>query len=235
MNIIMYKNALLGKVELQTQLFLFNTNTLLINDNIDINVKNIIIEFAKTKDIAIVGNIKYNELKNIFDQDVLQHIKFIFANDCIMTCNIKTPWSENYIQKTINFLLQLTINLNLPYKRGSFIKYNSECINYSPIGFDCNIEEQKLFTSYDEEKGIRKDIINMILNQFENIRVQMDNSIGIQLEPIINNNYVMEYLQKYTNIHYFNNSTKVDFASNDEINLIFYNNFTSDKIMEKLL
>ena len=83
-------------------------------------------------------------------------------------------------------------------------------INISPIGRNCSQQEREGFYKLDEEKGIRKNIVNYLSEELKSLNLSF--SIGGQISIDIfpkgwDKTYCLQFLKQYENIHFFGDKT----------------------------
>jgi phosphomannomutase len=179
-------------------------------------MKSLLLQLSNKCHIGIVGGGSYDKITEQLnhDQELISKFQFICSENGIMTYqndklihknSIKEKWSEDFIQGIINYLLTLTAELKLPYKRGSFIRFRNGMLYYTPIGSDCSWEERIHFSNLDKEKYIRKLLVENILKKFKNkdIDVRLGGMIGIGIHPLNwDKTYVLQFLNDYQDISY---------------------------------
>ena len=55
--------------------------------------------------------------------------------------------------------LNVPVQNNVTYKRGTFIEFRTGMLNISPIGRNCARDERNAFEEYDLKNNIRKDMV----------------------------------------------------------------------------
>jgi len=83
-------------------------------------------------------------------------------------------------------------------------------INISPIGRNCSQQEREDFYKLDEEKGIRKNIVNYLSEELKSLNLSF--SIGGQISIDIfpkgwDKTYCLQFLKQYEKIHFFGDKT----------------------------
>jgi phosphomannomutase len=99
--------------------------------------------------------------------------------------NIIDVMGEQLLQAIINYVLRYIAQAELPYKRGSFVRFRNGMLYITPIGGDCNAKERAAFAKYDEIHEVRRKMIRDLLQEFgrDKIDVKMGGQIGIGLHP----------------------------------------------------
>ena len=148
---------------------------------------------SKKYKISVVGG---GTLKNITTQlgIAIEYVEYIFSEngtvvykgkDLINKLDLRTKLGEVLLKRLINFLLKYMSNLDLPFKRGTFIEFRTGLLNISPVGRNCTLDERELFAAYDKENKILKTFKETIENEFkdEQISICYGGKISIDLYP----------------------------------------------------
>jgi len=115
-------------------------------------------------------------------------------------------------------LLHYIADLDIPKKRGTFIEFRSGMINVCPIGRNCNQEERIEFYNYDNEHGIRKQLVEVLKKKFPqfNLTYSIGGQISIDVFPKgWDKTYCLRHVQEknFKEIHFFGDKT--DEGGND--------------------
>lgn len=129
--------------------------------------------------IAIVtgANIEkmYEQLRG---QKILNLFDFIFPENGIVhiengievqKSSFSEKLGEEALRTFINFVLHYIADLDLPFKRGTFIEYRNGMMNISPTGRQCSAEERKIFHEFDKKHQVRSKMIEALKEEFEDI------------------------------------------------------------------
>lgn len=76
---------------------------------------------------------------------------------------------EEKLQDFINFVLRYISELQLPFKRGTFVEFRTGMLNISPVGRNCSHEERLQFYEYDNEYHVREKFIQALKKEFPNL------------------------------------------------------------------
>jgi phosphomannomutase len=76
---------------------------------------------------------------------------------------------EDALQNFINFVLRYISELQLPFKRGTFVEFRTGMINISPVGRNCSKKEREQFYEYDNEHHIREKFIQALRKEFPDL------------------------------------------------------------------
>lgn len=83
--------------------------------------------------------------------------------------NRKEKLGEETLKSDINFVLRYIADLELPFKRGTFIEYRNGMMNISPTGRQCTNEERRIFHEFDKEQQVRKKMIEALKKEFHDV------------------------------------------------------------------
>lgn len=195
------------------KLLLFDVDGTLAKSTLKINkdMKDKLKEIYNNKkyEMCIVGGGDYNHIINQIGIETSKFFTFIFSENGLVTYknnklfhknNIRNKMGEDLIKRVINYTLKYIANLNIPFKRGSFIRFRNGMLYITPIGGDCNKEEREYFDTYDKIHNIRGKMIKDLLKEFgkNNIDVLLGGQIGIGLHP---KGWDKSYILKFINIY----------------------------------
>jgi phosphomannomutase len=76
---------------------------------------------------------------------------------------------EDQYKKLSSFILHYIADLDLPFKRGTFIEFRNGMINVSPVGRNCSIPERIEYEKFDLEHKIREKFIEAIKKEFPDL------------------------------------------------------------------
>lgn len=83
--------------------------------------------------------------------------------------SIQDMLGEDSLQDFINFVLRYISELQLPFKRGTFVEFRTGMINVSPVGRNCSKKEREQFYEYDSEHHIREKFIQALKREFPDL------------------------------------------------------------------
>lgn len=182
--------------------------------------------YNKIKPIATIGLVGGSDLDKMFEQlngqTILQHFDYIFPeNGLVQIVNgtevgrqsIHKHLGEQKLQRFINFVLKYLSELELPFKRGTFIEFRNGMLNVCPIGRNCSREERNFFADYDAKHNIRSTMIKKLEEEFSDIDLKY--SIGGQISFDVfphgwDKSYALQFVTKatdFTEIHFFGDKT----------------------------
>ncbi|KAG7209725.1 hypothetical protein KM043_011359 [Ampulex compressa] len=174
----------------------------------------------KEFDLAVVGGSDLVKIKEqLGSGSVFDKYKYVFAENGLIafhdskqlpTETIQSIIGEDLLQEFINFCLKYISELQLPFKRGTFVEFRSGMINISPVGRNCSKEERYQFYEYDMEHQIRQKFIEAIKKKFPNLALTY--SIGGQISFDVfplgwDKTYCLRHILGYDEIHFFGDKT----------------------------
>lgn len=173
----------------------------------------------------IVGG---SDLEKMFEQlngqGILKHFDYVFPENGLVQIekgvevgkqSIHQHLGEKTLQRFINFVLRYLSELELPFKRGTFLEFRNGMMNVCPIGRQCTQEERLEFNKYDNEHHIREKMINDLRAEFADIDLAY--SIGGQISFDVfphgwDKTYALKHVTKqgknYKEIHFFGDKTE---------------------------
>ena len=190
-------------------------STLQIEDNMTEMLKSI--SKRDNYEMSIVGGGTYEHIIFQIGKDNEKLFKYIFSENGLVIYkdgelfhknDIKEMMGEKLIQRVLNFTLRYIANLEIPCKRGSFVRFRTGMMYITPVGGDCSKEERAEFAEYDAKHNIRTKMQKALLHEFkdENIDVLIGGQIGIGLHPKKwDKSYILNFvkLEKYKSVSFF--------------------------------
>jgi phosphomannomutase len=208
-------------------LLLFDVdNTLTLpRDAIDKDFENFL--YTTIKPIATLGIVTGANIEKMYEQlngkKILQQFDYIFPENGIVHIENgveaqKSSFGEKLGEETlknfINFSLRYIADLDLPFKRGTFIEYRNGMINICPCGQQCSHEERKIFHDYDNKHQIRRKMIEDLKKAFYD--VDLSYAIGGMISFDVypkgwDKSFCLSRLQpnKFNEIHFFGDQTEI--------------------------
>lgn len=140
--------------------------------------------YQSIKPLASIAIVTGANIEKMYEQlngkKILDEFDFIFPENGIVHIEKgvevqKSSFNEKIGEETlknfINFVLRYIADLDLPFKRGTFIEYRNGMMNISPTGRQCSTEERKMFHEYDKEHQIRRKMIEALKAEFQNVEL----------------------------------------------------------------
>lgn len=138
--------------------------------------------FEKVKPLATLGIVSGANIEKLYEQlngkKVLQDFDYIFPENGIVHIEKgvevqKSSFSEKLGEETvltfINFVLRYIADLELPFKRGTFIEYRNGMMNISPTGRQCTTNERAQFHEFDKKNQVRTKMIETLKEEFSHV------------------------------------------------------------------
>ena len=187
--------------------------------------------YAKVKPLATVGIVTGANIEKIYEQlngeKILKEFDFIFPENGIVHIEggvevQKSSFSEKLGEETlkvfISFVLRYIADLELPFKRGTFIEYRNGMMNISPGGRQCTSEEREIFHQFDDKHQVRRKMIAALKKEFQD--VDLAYAIGGQISfDVYPNGWDKSFclsripIENFKEVHFFGDQT--DIGSND--------------------
>ncbi|XP_073838219.1 phosphomannomutase [Musca autumnalis] len=182
--------------------------------------------YNKVKPRATIGIVGGSDLEKMFEQlngrKILDQFDFVFPENGLVQIdkgqemgkqNIIKHLGEATLQRFINYVLRYLSELELPFKRGTFLEFRNGMMNVCPIGRQCSREERNIFAEYDKEHQVRSKMIEVLKKEFAD--VDLTYSIGGQISFDVfpkgwDKTYSLRYIEanyKFKEIHFFGDKT----------------------------
>ena len=119
-------------------------------------------------------------------------------------------YSDEKLNKFINFCLRYLSELDIPVKRGTFIEFRSGMINICPAGRNCSQKERDAFGIYDKEHHVREKMVEVLEKEFAdfNFVYLIGGQISFDVVPKgWDKTYCLQFLKDYDEIHFFGDKT----------------------------
>lgn len=183
--------------------------------------------YNKIRPIATIGLISGSDFIKLFEQlngqKILKQFDFIFPeNGLVQIVNgaevvkqsIHKHLGEKTLQRFISFVLRYLAELELPFKRGTFIDFRKGMLNVCPIGRQCTRDERNFFADYDLKHNVRGTMIKKLQEEFHDI--DLTYSVGGQISFNVfphgwDKTYALKFVTNatnYTQIHFFGDQTE---------------------------
>ncbi|CRL01711.1 CLUMA_CG014927, isoform A [Clunio marinus] len=138
--------------------------------------------YQTIKPLATIGIVTGADVDKMLQQlngkKVLQEFDYIFPENGIVhiekgvevqKSSFNEKLGEESLKRFINFVLKYIADLDLPYKRGTFIEYRNGMMNISPGGRQCSKEERIIFNEFDKIHQIRAKMIKVLEKEFHDV------------------------------------------------------------------
>lgn len=167
--------------------------------------------------IGIVGGYDISRQVEQLGPTVLNDFDFCFSENGLIAYKLgEKLYSQSFIgwigeekyNELVRFILNYLAHLELPKRRGAFIKFQNGMINVSPIGHGASIEDREEFEKYDKRANIRGGFIETLKENFKDLGVKY--SIGGKIEFDIfpsgwNKTFALSHVENenFKEIHFF--------------------------------
>lgn len=182
--------------------------------------------YKSVKPLATLGIVTGANIEKLYEQlkgqKILNEFDYIFPENGIVhiengvevqKSSFNEKLGEEILKSFINFVLRYIADLELPFKRGTFIEYRNGMMNISPTGRQCSKEEREIFHEYDKEHKVRKKMIEALKKEFHD--VDLTYAIGGMISfDVYPNGWDKSYCLtripsgKFKEIHFFGDQTE---------------------------
>lgn len=145
-------------------------------------------ELRKKCVIGFVGGSDLNKQVEQLGADVLSKFDYCFSENGLTAYKMGNQlasqsfinWiGEEKYNELSKFILRYLSELDLPFRRGTFIEFRNGMINVSPVGRNCSTQERNDYEAYDIPNKIRINMVEALKKQFPD--VDLTYSIGGQI------------------------------------------------------
>lgn len=183
--------------------------------------------YTKIKPLATIGIVGGSDLEKMFEQlngkHILEKFDYIFPENGLVQIekgvevgkeSLQKHLGEEKLQRFINYVLRYLSELELPFKRGTFLEFRNGMMNICPIGRQCSREERNFFNQYDNEHHVRAKMIEALTKEFADLDFKY--SIGGQISFDVfprgwDKTFALRHVTKpgknYKEIHFFGDKT----------------------------
>lgn len=184
--------------------------------------------YEQIKPRATIGIVGGSDLEKMFEQlngrGILNQFDYVFPENGLVQIekgvevgkeSLQKHLGEKTLQRFINYVLRYLSELDLPFKRGTFLEFRNGMMNICPIGRQCTYEERLIFNQYDNEHHIREKMIEALHKEFADI--DLTYSIGGQISFDVfprgwDKTFALRHVTKpgknYKEIHFFGDKTE---------------------------
>lgn len=183
--------------------------------------------YKRVKPLATLGLVTGANIEKMYEQlngkSFLQEFDYVFPENGIVHIEAgaevqKSSFNEKLGEQTlksfINFVLRYIADLELPFKRGTFIEYRNGMMNISPCGRQCSTEERVAFHEFDNQHRVRGKMIEALREEFHD--VDLTYAIGGMISFDVYPNgwdksFCLKRLpsDKFKEIHFFGDQTEL--------------------------
>lgn len=182
--------------------------------------------YERVKKSATIGIVSGANIEKLYEQlngkQNLQQFDYVFPENGIVhmengieiqKSSFKEKLGENVLTEFINFVLRYIADLELPFKRGTFIEYRNGMMNISPAGRQCSKEERQIFNEFDKVHQVRVKMIENLKKEFN--EVDLSYAIGGMISfDVYPNGWDKSFClnripqNKFKEIHFFGDQTE---------------------------
>ncbi|KAL2125863.1 hypothetical protein VTI74DRAFT_2450 [Chaetomium olivicolor] len=126
---------------------------------------------------------------------------------------------ENQYKELVRFILHYIADLDIPFKRGTFVEFRNGMINVSPVGRNATNKERDAYEKFDLEHKIRETFVLKLRERFPHLSLtySIGGKISFDVFPTgWDKTYCLQHLEEdakreggieYTTIHFFGDKT----------------------------
>ena len=180
-------------------------------------MKQVLKELRKKCAIGFVGGSDFAKQLEQLGPSVLQDFDYCFSENGLTAYKFGKPlpaqsfinWiGEEKYNELSRFILRYLADLELPFRRGTFIEFRKGMINVSPVGRNCTTEERNEYEKYDVPNKVRVNMVNALREKFNDL--ELTYSIGGQISFDVfptgwDKTYCLRHLEdeKFDKVHFF--------------------------------
>ncbi|KAG0674842.1 Phosphomannomutase [Pichia californica] len=180
-------------------------------------MKQLLKELRKKCAIGFVGGSDFAKQLEQLGPDILQDFDYCFSENGLTAYKFgKALPAQSFINwigeekytKLSKFILRYLADLDLPFRRGTFIEFRKGMINVSPVGRNCTTEERNEYEKFDLPNNIRSNMVKALKDEFKDL--DLTYSIGGQISFDVfptgwDKTYCLTHLQDehFEKIHFF--------------------------------
>lgn len=180
-------------------------------------MKQVLKDLRKKCAIGFVGGSDFAKQLEQLGPDVLQDFDYCFSENGLTAFKFGKPlpaqsfinWiGEEKYSELSRFILRYLADLELPFRRGTFIEFRKGMINVSPVGRNCTTEERNEYEKYDVPNKVRVNMVNALKEKFSDL--ELTYSIGGQISFDVfptgwDKTYCLRHLEdeKFDKIYFF--------------------------------
>ena len=151
-------------------------------------MKEVLKNLRKKCAIGFVGGSDFAKQLEQLGPNVLQEFDYCFSENGLTAYKFGKPlpsqsfinWiGEEKYNELSRFILRYLSDLELPFRRGTFIEFRKGMINVSPVGRNCTTEERNEYEKYDVPNKVRVKMVEALKENFKNL--ELTYSIGGQI------------------------------------------------------
>lgn len=183
-------------------------------------MKQTLAEVKKKCAIGFVGGSDFNKQVEQLGPNILQEFDYCFSENGLtaykqgqkLASQLFINWlGEDKYNRLAKFILRYLADLDLPFRRGTFIEFRNGMINVSPVGRNASTQERNDYEAYDKQHKIRETMVLALQKEFPDF--DLTYSIGGQISFDVFPNgwdktYCLQYVENdFDTIHFFGDKT----------------------------
>ncbi|CAN3373215.1 hypothetical protein DIURU_001134 [Diutina rugosa] len=183
-------------------------------------MKKTLAEVKKKCAIGFVGGSDFEKQVEQLGPNILQEFDYCFSENGLtaykhgqkLASQSFIGWlGEDKYNRLAKFILRYLSDLDLPFRRGTFIEFRNGMINVSPVGRNASTKERNDYEAYDKQHNIRETMVKALQKEFPDFGLTY--SIGGQISFDVfptgwDKTYCLQYVEKdFDTIHFFGDKT----------------------------
>lgn len=180
-------------------------------------MKDLLKELRKKCVIGFVGGSDFAKQVEQLGPDVLDMFDYCFSENGLTAYKLGKPlqaqsfinWiGEEKYNELSKFILRYLADLDLPFRRGTFIEFRKGMINVSPVGRNCTTEERNEYEKFDLPNNVRANMVKALKENFSDL--DLTYSIGGQISFDVfptgwDKTYCLNHIkdENFSQIHFF--------------------------------
>lgn len=167
--------------------------------------------------IGFVGGSDLSKQVEQLGDTVLQDFDYCFSENGLTAYKLgRELASQSFINwigeekynTLVKFILKYLADIDLPFRRGTFVEFRNGMINVSPVGRNASASERNEYEKYDKEHKIREKFVLALKENFADYGLTY--SIGGQISFDVfptgwDKTYALQHVEKegFKEIHFF--------------------------------
>ncbi|KAL0244146.1 hypothetical protein GEMRC1_008231 [Eukaryota sp. GEM-RC1] len=169
--------------------------------------------------VGVVGGSDAIKQKEQLGESVHSDYDYVFAENGLVAYQNGTLvhqgsmvdfLGESRMQILINGILSELSQIELPFKRGTFVEFRTGMLNVSPVGRSVSQKERDAFYEYDKEHKVREKLITKLKTTFAswNLTFSIGGQVSFDIFPQgWDKTYCLQFVHQFTEIHFFGDKT----------------------------
>ncbi|CUM62495.1 uncharacterized protein PRCAT00000045001 [Priceomyces carsonii] len=167
--------------------------------------------------IGFVGGSDFNKQIEQLGPNILTDFDYCFSENGLTAYKKgKELASQSFIgwigeekyNKLVKFILRYLSDIDLPFRRGTFVEFRNGMINVSPVGRNASTKERNEYEKYDKEHKVREKMVDALRKEFPDYSLTF--SIGGQISFDVfptgwDKTYCLQHVEGegFSEIHFF--------------------------------